>query len=117
MWITPEEHAQYQRSVVCQVAGRLGLTEPNLYTDSDLLFRIEAIDYEVLLAMQQFRTTYRTWYAKAQEVERLVNENKDATVARIEVTELRKRRDHERNLLVRLLDLRYPAHSSSNSGV
>lgn len=115
MLISQEQHEDYQLGVTKQVATRLGIMDPSIYPENELLEKMTG-NPNVYLALTQFKNTYRDWYKKSVELEKAAEAGRaEATAIREQVRELRLRRDHQRKLLVAYLDAHYPLHTSTLS--
>ena len=114
MLITQEQHTEFQHGVVHQVAQRLGLSDPHIYSMDSLLGRIESHDLSAYQAIMQFKNTYREWFERSLDLEQTVTAGRDAEADRfrVQVRELRLQRDHQRRLLANYLDAHFPLHTS-----
>jgi hypothetical protein len=114
MLISQLQHDAFQLGVTNQVATRLGIADPEIHPENELLELMSRRDADVYLATIQFKNTYREWYRASVELEQAVEGNRaDAEAIRDRVRDLRTRRDHQRKLVVGQLDAHYPLHSSA----
>ena len=109
MIISEPEYKAFMRRVVNEVACRLNIGDPEIMDENtELLPAIEQRDRTALQVMAAFRSSYRQWYSKSQELELAASKEIDLTAIRMELMGLMKARDVTREAMIRYLDHHYP---------